>query len=63
MRYVKICPKCGSIDITIPNAGLDFKMTIKDKCSACSFRGNFPEVEVNQIEEFRKKIKNGQNNI
>ncbi len=58
MKYVKICPKCSSIDVKMPHAGLDIKMTMKDECLECSYIGNFPEVEIDKIKEFRKNVKN-----
>lgn len=57
MNYVKICPKCGSIDVKMPHAGLDIKMTMKDECLGCGFIGNFPEVEKENIGKFRKGVK------
>jgi len=45
-KYIKICPKCGSIDTKIPSAGLDLKMAMPDMCMDCEFRGIFPEVEI-----------------
>lgn len=55
-KYVKICPNCGSTETSIPPAGLDVKMTIRDYCRDCRKFGNFPEVEVSKIPEFRKKL-------
>jgi len=57
MNYIKICPKCGSTDITVPPAGMDIRMTMPDYCKKCGNRGVFPEVEKDKVEEFRKKIK------
>ncbi len=57
MTYLKICPQCGSTDITIPNAGLDFKMSVKDKCRNCGNTGNFPEVEESEAKKFRENLK------
>ena len=57
MKYIKICPKCGSTNIKMPHAGMDLKMTSKDECMECREIGNFPEIEEDKIEEFRKKIK------
>ena len=62
MTYVKVCLECGSTDTTIPNAGLDIKMTIKDKCRKCGQIGNFPEVEIKQLANFRKEFKNEKTN-
>jgi hypothetical protein len=54
---VKICPQCGSTDITIPKAGMDIRMTIKDMCRDCGNRGNFPEVKVRDVKEFKNILK------
>ena len=54
---VKICPKCGSTDIKIPPAGLDIRMTIPDYCQKCGLRGIFPEIDVENIKDFRKRLK------
>ena len=56
-RFIKICPNCGSTDITIPQAGLDLKMTMRDYCKNCKTRGNFPEIAVEDVEKVRKAIK------
>lgn len=54
---IKICPNCGSTDIKIPPAGLDIRMTMRDYCQKCGLRGNFPEIDVENIEDFRKKLR------
>ncbi len=54
--YVKICPRCGSTDVTIPPAGLDIVMTMSDYCSACKNRGIFPEIEISQVPKFKATI-------
>ena len=56
-KYVKICPKCGSTDITIPPAAMDIRMTFPDYCRNCKNRGIFPEVKEHEIEGFKKNIK------
>jgi len=58
MAYVKICPKCGSINIGIPKRGMDL-LDMQSLCKDCGNRGVFPEVEVDEVEEFRKAIKKG----
>ena len=58
-KYVKICPHCGSTETSIPPAGLDVKMTIRDYCRDCRKFGTFPEVALSKVEEFRKKLKKG----
>lgn len=57
MRYTKICPQCGSLNVKLPKAGLDIRMTIKDMCEDCGNIGNFPEVEISKIKEFKNKLK------
>jgi hypothetical protein len=56
-KYTKVCPKCGSVNVTIPPAGLDIKMTAPDYCKDCEFIGLFPEVEESGIKEFRTQLK------
>lgn len=56
-HYVKICPQCGSTDVKIPKAGLDIRMTIRDMCQTCGNIGNFPEIDIEKISEFRKKLR------
>lgn len=55
--YIKICPQCGGTDIKIPKAGMDLRMTIRDMCQRCGNIGNFPEVEIDKIQQFRKNLK------
>jgi predicted Zn-ribbon and HTH transcriptional regulator len=57
MKYIKICPQCGSTNIKMPQAGMDLRLTIRDKCNDCGYIGNFPEVDKDKIKEFRKNIK------
>jgi len=57
MKFVKICPKCGSTDVKIPKAGLDIRMTIKDMCVKCGNIGNFPEVDIDAVKDFKKRLK------
>ena len=56
-EYVRICPQCGSTDIKIPKAGMDLRMSVKDMCVACGAIGNFPEVLIKKIPDFRKRLK------
>ena len=56
-KYVRICPKCGSVDVKIPPAGLDLKMTKQNYCADCGFIGLFPEIKVSEISNFRKRLK------
>ncbi|MFH0978115.1 MAG: hypothetical protein V1837_02315 [Candidatus Woesearchaeota archaeon] len=54
-KFVKICPQCGGIDIRIPKGGRGI-MTAEDQCHDCGNIGNFPEVEIEKVKEFRKKL-------
>ncbi|MBU2590200.1 MAG: hypothetical protein KKA65_00820 [Nanoarchaeota archaeon] len=57
-KFIKICPKCGSTNITIPPSGLDLKMSQPDYCKDCKNRGIFPEIEEDKVEYFKKVLKN-----
>jgi hypothetical protein len=59
-RYVRICPKCGSIDVHT-----DFSnpvvwasgTTIKYQCNSCKNMGIFfPEISIKKIKEYQQKI-------
>ncbi len=55
-QYTKICPNCG----TIPQIRTDFIQILAptpEKCKKCSYSGLFPEIDINEIENFRKKLK------
>ena len=56
-EFVKVCPQCGSTDITIPPAGLDIRMSIPDYCQECQNRGIFPKVQKDKVEDFKKRLK------
>lgn len=56
VKMVKVCPHCGSTKIKLPPAGMDLKMTMRDYCQNCKFRGNFATVEECKLEDFRKRI-------
>jgi len=58
MRHVKVCTRCGSINIGIRKRGLDM-LDMQSLCKDCGYVGVFPEVEIEQVEEFRKQIKEG----
>ena len=57
-KYVKICPKCGSIDLPVRTNFVEMLMPTPEKCSRCSYNGLFPEIDLNEIEDFRKNLKN-----
>lgn len=56
-KFVKICPKCGSVEITIPPAGLDLRMSLPDYCSDCNNIGIFPEIKISEIKSFKDNLK------
>jgi len=55
-KYVKVCPKCSSIDISI-----DLKMAwlgeaSTSTCNECGYTNTFfPEVEISKVKDFMKK--------
>ena len=60
-HYVKICPKCGSIDVGVDFSNpvvWDYGTTTKYKCSKC---GNlspiFPEIMLGEVQNFRGELK------
>jgi len=55
--YTKICPKCGNIDIPIETRFAQMLMPTPEKCKKCQYTGLFPEIEINEIENFRKSLK------
>ncbi|MBU1203447.1 MAG: hypothetical protein KKG60_00055 [Nanoarchaeota archaeon] len=57
MKETKICPTCGSTDITIPPTGMDLKMSFPDYCKDCKNRGFFPIINISKINQFRKRLK------
>ncbi|MBI2672750.1 hypothetical protein HYX19_00670 [Candidatus Woesearchaeota archaeon] len=61
-NYVKVCPNCGSTNITndFSNAAkLKFGIELDKRCDSCGYSAlSFPEVEESKIKDFKKKIKN-----
>ncbi len=64
--YVKICRKCGSLDIESPDAFItvmymfpaSLRGVHKDTCKDCGYQGIIPEIEKSKIEDFKKERKN-----
>lgn len=56
VQYTKICPKCGSIDLPIRTSFVEMLAPTAEKCTKCGYAGLFPEIEINEIENFRKDI-------
>lgn len=58
MKFIKICSKCGSTNITSSTRRYMLQQEIfKDNCKDCGYEGFIPEVEESDIENFRKKLK------
>jgi len=51
---VKICPRCGSTNISIPPGGSDILMSVPDFCRECHFYGRFPDIDDDLIDKFKK---------
>jgi hypothetical protein len=54
-RYIKICLKCASTKVK--EVVTPF-MVKEDICQKCGNAGNFPEVKIEEVERFRKKLIN-----
>jgi hypothetical protein len=59
MKFVKICPKCASINIAYQTGvyGQLGERTPFDRCKDCNFTGIIPEIKGSEVEEFRKAFK------
>ncbi len=57
-QYTKICPKCGNIDLPITTSFAQILAPTPEKCNKCRYTGLFPEIEIKEIEDFRKSLKN-----
>lgn len=57
----RICPKCGSVDVSFDfsnSAGIAYGTPGKYKCGKCGFSAMiFPEIDKEETEEFRKQMK------
>ncbi len=56
--FTKICPKCGNIDLPVRTNFADMLMPTPEKCKKCHYSGLFPEIDINEIETFRKSLNN-----
>ncbi len=56
-NFIKICPKCGSIDLPVKSNFADMLMPVPEKCRKCKYSGLFPEIDIEEIERFRKGLK------
>lgn len=57
-QFIKICPKCGNIDLPVRTQFVEMLAPTPEKCKKCGYAGLYPEIEINEIEEFRKNLKN-----
>ena len=62
-KYLRICPKCGSANVTLDSSNiggwaLGTFSSVKYICKKCGFINIvFPEIEIGNVEDFRKKLK------
>ena len=56
MKRVKICTKCGSVNIGVPKQGIDL-LNLESVCKDCGTKAVFPEIDIDEVEEFRKHLK------
>ncbi len=60
-KRVRICPKCGSIDIHIDFSNpvvWAYGTTTKYKCNSCNYTGNlFPYILKRYIQDYKKRLK------
>ena len=56
-EYTKICPKCGNIDMPIRTDFIQILAPTPEKCKKCGYTGLFPEIDINEVENFRKRLK------
>ena len=56
--YFKICPKCGSTDITSFTGRYKPgpQEVMKDNCKKCGYEGLVPEMIKSKIDKFRKNL-------
>ncbi len=61
-KFVKICPKCGSIDINFDVSGGTMGMQPNFFCRDCKYGQDglilFPEIEKTGVDKFRDNISN-----
>lgn len=62
-KLLKICPKCGSLDMSIlPNKNSRLRTRLWsnclfNSCSDCGYEGVFPEIGKETVPEFQKNLK------
>ncbi len=53
----KICPKCGNVDFPPGSNFPNLIAPAPEKCGKCGYTGLFPEIDIDEIKEFRKGLK------
>ncbi len=48
---------CGSIDFPETSGFAQMLAPTPEKCRKCNYTGLFPEIEISEIEGFRKELK------
>ena len=56
-KFIKICPKCGSIEMPVMEGFAQMLAPTPQMCSKCGYTGLFPEIDINEIEKFQNKLK------
>lgn len=55
-QFIKICPKCGNMDVPVKTGFIDILAPLPEKCKKCGYTGLFPEIDVNEVEKFKKNL-------
>lgn len=58
-KYVKVCPKCGSTNVS-SFSGKYFsskEFYLRCECKDCGYEGVIPEVEQSKLKKFKDRIK------
>ena len=56
VEYVKMCPKCNSLNLKIDATLIFLGATSTYTCKDCGYTDSFfPEVEISRVKEFAKR--------
>jgi len=58
-KYIRICPKCGDVDVKPYNEMdmISWGGAARWRCNKCNYNAVlFPEVNIDEVEKFRKEI-------
>lgn len=57
-KQIKICPKCGSTDISwdAQSTGVARVFMNISSCNNCGLKGKFPTINISKVEEFRRAL-------